>query len=632
MALVVALSAGSSAAATMLGPWQPLFEGIDHSVSTNFPDANTLPHLMVVHTMRVDLTAPGLRLFPSPPITNFVPNLRETSGMTVTDFLRTNHLQVAVNANFFDPGTYTLPIGTPMTVDGLSISEGVVVSQQSTSANSAVIAFDLLNRPTFIATNWPATDNSGFQTAVAGTYPVLIGGVNVARNYLALGGSIHRTQPRTAFGLSADRRHLFLMTIDGRQGDEDYSEGAYDYETAEMMRRLGADDAVNMDGGGSTTLVVEDTTGFPLRLNIPSAVADSGRERTVGSHFGVYARPLQGFISSLTVVPDDRSAVISWTTVEPATSQVRYGPTTDLALSTAIDTTLTTGHSVALPELLPNTGYYFRVLSATDLEQHSSSNRYFVTTNYITTNLIFGLEKHWKFTTANVEAMNWTTPAYDDAAWQGEGPGLLWVDVRPTGPNVNVTPRVTELPANPANFGFPFHTYYFRTRFHLSSFASGDSLRFSGFVDDGAVFHLNGVEVHRLRMPADVVGNLTLAADFPCAGDSTCPDGFELAVAGLPGLLIGENVLSAEVHNYDARSADIIFGVALEQIVPVVRAPVLHLSSTSNLITLTWDRPGFILQSSETPNGPWLDASTTEGTTLSTPPSDQVRFFRLRQR
>ena len=62
--------------------------------------------------------------------------------------------------------------------------------------------------------------------------------------------------PRTAVGFDAKGRRLLLVTIDGRQPG--YSVGASLRETAELMRQLGATEALNLDGGGSTTFVVPD--------------------------------------------------------------------------------------------------------------------------------------------------------------------------------------------------------------------------------------------------------------------------------------------------------------------------------------------------------------------------------------
>jgi hypothetical protein len=56
-------------------------------------------------------------------------------------------------------------------------------------------------------------------------------------------------------------------------------------------------------------------------------------------------------------------AVITWSTNEPATSHVGYGTTTDYGLSTTLDSTLVTSHSVALTGLAASTPYHYRVKS-----------------------------------------------------------------------------------------------------------------------------------------------------------------------------------------------------------------------------------------------------------------------------
>lgn len=61
--------------------------------------------------------------------------------------------------------------------------------------------------------------------------------------------------PRTAVGRTS-RGETLLVTVDGRQEDDGWSVGVTTRELAEVMRQLGARDAVNLDGGGSTTMSV----------------------------------------------------------------------------------------------------------------------------------------------------------------------------------------------------------------------------------------------------------------------------------------------------------------------------------------------------------------------------------------
>lgn len=60
---------------------------------------------------------------------------------------------------------------------------------------------------------------------------------------------------------------------------------------------------------------------------------------------------------------ESRSCVITWLTDELATSQVRYGTSEPPTIATTEDTTLVTSHSVTLTDLLPNTKYYYEVVS-----------------------------------------------------------------------------------------------------------------------------------------------------------------------------------------------------------------------------------------------------------------------------
>ncbi len=75
-------------------------------------------------------------------------------------------------------------------------------------------------------------------------------------------------EPRTALGYNADT--LFLIVVDGRQPK--YSTGLTLYELASILIELGATEAINLDGGSSSTFVVNDAV-----INKPSGQ----REREV---------------------------------------------------------------------------------------------------------------------------------------------------------------------------------------------------------------------------------------------------------------------------------------------------------------------------------------------------------------
>ena len=378
-----------------------------------------------------------------------------------------------------------------------------------------------------------------------------------------------------------------------------------DWESADWLLRLGAWDGANMDGGGSTCMVTQDSTGRPVEMNHSSAIPASGRERTVGAHIGIYAARLPGFINDVSVLPDDTAAVVSWTTTAPSTSQVQYGPILAFGSFTPLQTNMVTNHAALLTGLTPNAGYYFQALSTVGVAQYASSNFFFLTTNYVTTNFVFDLINGWTYTVDNLDGTNWAATNYDDSVWPGSGPGLLWADMR--GPNGAIPePLNTQMPLDPTT-GYPYVTYYLRTHFNYTNPAAGASFIMHEFVDDGAVFYLNGVELYRVRMPyaPAPISNATLAVGYPCSGDATCPDDY--IILGVTNLLSGDNVLAAEVHNNNTGSPDITFGLAVSATQPYWPQPRLDLVRSNARLTLSWTPSTFRLQQAMNVGGPWAD-------------------------
>lgn len=90
--------------------------------------------------------------------------------------------------------------------------------------------------------------------------------------------------PRTAVGISRDTKEILLLVIDGRQS---FSRGYTMVELAEMMIDLGADEALNLDGGGSSTMVARKPSGNRRILNSPS----DGSARPVANALEVRYKP-----------------------------------------------------------------------------------------------------------------------------------------------------------------------------------------------------------------------------------------------------------------------------------------------------------------------------------------------------
>ena len=99
-------------------------------------------------------------------------------------------------------------------------------------------------------------------------------------------------QPRTAFGVSQDGTKAIMMVVDGR-GD---SIGATHSEMAALMKEYGAYEALHLDGGGSSTMVVQTIDdAAPQLQNTPS----DGAQRKVIASVGVFQTAPKGEIKEI---------------------------------------------------------------------------------------------------------------------------------------------------------------------------------------------------------------------------------------------------------------------------------------------------------------------------------------------
>ncbi|HUG47934.1 MAG TPA: phosphodiester glycosidase family protein [Candidatus Limnocylindria bacterium] len=104
------------------------------------------------------------------------------------------------------------------------------------------------------------------------------------------------THPRSAVGITEEGRVL-LVTVDGRSAD---SGGLTLHEMAELMLEQGAVSALNLDGGGSTTLAVRRPGDIEASIvNTPS----DGSERTVATTLQVVSTVPTGELDTLLLSP-----------------------------------------------------------------------------------------------------------------------------------------------------------------------------------------------------------------------------------------------------------------------------------------------------------------------------------------
>lgn len=260
--------AGAEAeAACRAAVWKPVFQGVELAT---FSAARPRP--VQAQVLRVSLKTPGVRLLATPD-NGAEPG--ETTSQLTSSFLKVQKCQAAINAAPFDK---VYPIeGQPEDIVGLQISGGKTVSPASDYP--ALLQMDdgtlRISRPPF--------PDKGIREAVCGFQVILKDGKNVATDT--------KLHPRTGAAISADGQTLWLLTVDGRQAG--YSEGCTTVEMGVWFSALGANDAINLDGGGTTTMVLANPDGSPRIVNRPIQLGIPGRERPSGSHLGIFAKPLR---------------------------------------------------------------------------------------------------------------------------------------------------------------------------------------------------------------------------------------------------------------------------------------------------------------------------------------------------
>jgi exopolysaccharide biosynthesis protein len=231
------------------------------------------PRLFIAHIITVDLDTPGLEFLVTPGDPNAEMPL---IAMTTSEFAKKYDVQVAINGDGFTPwysngifGYYPHP-GDGVTPNGVAVSQGIKYHEDT---RQPAIYFTASNHISF---SIPGEE---------GIYNTLSGDRMIVENKMAVSGLDDEIPaPRTAIGINGEGDKLVIVVVDGRQFL--YSQGATLSELAEIMLFYGADTAMNLDGGGSSTLVAERGLGIKV-LNSPIDRNIPGWERAVGNHLGI---------------------------------------------------------------------------------------------------------------------------------------------------------------------------------------------------------------------------------------------------------------------------------------------------------------------------------------------------------
>lgn len=251
---------------------QMLFQGIEYT-----RHVRSDPRPMVIHIVTVDLRSPDVRFRVTPGDPD---DPLPLEARTTSQFLREFDLQLAINGDSFSPWhsngffDYYPHRGDRVGPTGFAASMGEVYSSQTDAEPVLYIA---------------RTNRARFNTPIGKVYNAISGNIMLVERGKAAAFPDDSPQPRTAVALDKAGKRLIIVVVDGRQPS--YSQGATLEELAEILLDQGSYYGMNLDGGGSSTLVRAGPGGLPVLLNSPVEHGIPGRQRVVGNHLGIYAGP-----------------------------------------------------------------------------------------------------------------------------------------------------------------------------------------------------------------------------------------------------------------------------------------------------------------------------------------------------
>lgn len=251
----------------------------------------TLPGPITGVLARVDLTDPRMEVKVA------LADDRDPDGAgpcvgqldTTSNAARKHDFAIAINASFFaapnsrksQGKSIAYFVGNCAIPEGWHFSGGKIVTRPSKETLRDVFVVHLDGRISLLENAMELPVDTRY--AVSGSAIVLRAGSVVKRPKSTA------RHPRSAVGVSADGRALLIVAVDGRQ---QHSRGVTLDELGMLMQSLGAHHALNLDGGGSTALVIKDPASgvFAIANQLSDASIDLPNlkiERPVADVIGI---------------------------------------------------------------------------------------------------------------------------------------------------------------------------------------------------------------------------------------------------------------------------------------------------------------------------------------------------------
>lgn len=217
-----------------------------------------------IHILEVDLNNSRIKLKAGTPNNSPIFSKQVVTDIAAAQDKSNNRVIAAINGDFFNTTT-----GEPQSI---LFKNGTAIKPYfRLCALCTFLSIDDAGKAT-IASKDRIIDTTKIKESIGGFHVLIKDSAKVMQGDLSV-------EPRSAVGVTAGNVVYFLV-VDGRQPT--YSNGMSFAQLSNVFFALGVKDAINLDGGGSTTLVVKDGTGWKVR-NRPSG----GTQRAVANAWTV---------------------------------------------------------------------------------------------------------------------------------------------------------------------------------------------------------------------------------------------------------------------------------------------------------------------------------------------------------
>jgi hypothetical protein len=261
-------------------PPEKPFPGITYHSETRKDPANKL------FWVEIDVSDPhvSLRVSPGGPDPDGDGKF-QTTLMPTSAIAQREHFDLAVNGDFFqaqkNEGGFALPGGYK--TNQWALVEGPAVS------NGKVWSKSLKPRPALVVRQGGKVGIEQVSVPEADLQQVISGNVMLVAKGKAVKNDNSARHPRTAVGVDEKGTKLVILVVDGR--NPGVSVGMTYGDLADEFIRLGCFSAINLDGGGSTSMVMREPNADTWKIiNRPS----DGKERAVANVLGVRIDRLPG--------------------------------------------------------------------------------------------------------------------------------------------------------------------------------------------------------------------------------------------------------------------------------------------------------------------------------------------------